>query len=81
MTISLIYYRFIDRFTIGLQFLFITWLLRFFLEHMPSLSISSSAIYSSKLSNHIYLSVDIISVYLVCIESTAVFCCHGCCLH
>ena len=31
---------------------------------MSSLSISSSAIHSSTFSNHIYLSVDIISVYL-----------------
>ena len=31
---------------------------------MSSLSISSSAIYSSTFSNHVYLSVDIISVYL-----------------
>ena len=31
---------------------------------MSSLSMSSSAIYSYTFSNHIYLSVDIISVYL-----------------
>ena len=31
---------------------------------MSSLSISSSVIYSSTLSNHIHLLVDIISVYL-----------------
>ena len=48
------------------------------------LSISSSAIYSSTFSNHIILSVDIISVYLkvamhqgmVSIESTNVCCSH-----
>ena len=34
MTISLIYYRFIVRFTIGLDFLFIQSLLQFFLEQM-----------------------------------------------
>ena len=45
--------------------LFITFLLQFFLAHMPSLSISSSATYSSTFSNHIlYVSIDIISVYL-----------------
>ena len=88
ITISLIYYRFIVRFTIGLEFLFIQFHLQFFLVQMSSLSISSSATYSSTFSNHnIYLSIDIISVYLkvamhqrsVCIESTAVCCCHGCC--
>ena len=45
MTISLIYYRFIVRFTIGLEFLFIQFLLQFFLAQMSSLSISSSATY------------------------------------
>ena len=64
MTISLIYYMFIVRFTIGLEVLFIQFLLQFFLAQMSSLSISSSATYSSTLSNHIYLSIDIISVYL-----------------
>ena len=34
------------------------------MAHMSSLSMSMSAIYSSTFSNHIYLSVDIISVYL-----------------
>ena len=43
MTISLIYYRFIVRFTIGLEFLFIKFLLQFFLADMSSLSISSSS--------------------------------------
>ena len=62
--ISLIYYRFIVRFTIGLEFLFITFLLQFFLVHMSSLSMSSSAIYSSTFSNHIYLLVGIILVHL-----------------
>ena len=64
VTISLIYYRFIVRFTIGLVFLFITFLLQFFLAQMSSLPMSSSAIYSSTFSSHIYLSVDIILVYL-----------------
>ena len=64
MTISLIYYRFIVRFTLGLEFLFIAFLLQFFLAHMFSLSTNSSAIYSSTLSNRIYVSADIISVYL-----------------
>ena len=35
-TISLIYYKFIVRFTIGLEFLFITFLLQFFLTQMSS---------------------------------------------
>ena len=64
VTISLIYYRFIVRFTIGFEFLFTIFLLQFFLAQVSSLSMSSSAIYYSTLSNHIYLSVDIISVYL-----------------
>ena len=64
MTISLIYYRFIDRLTIGLKFQFMLFLLQFFLAHMSSLSISSSATYSSTFSSHIYLSIYIISVYL-----------------
>ena len=64
ITISLIYYRFIVKLTIGLEFLFITFILQFYLTQMSFLSISSSAIYSSTFSNHIYLSVDIISVYL-----------------
>ena len=46
VTISLIYYRFIVRFTIRLEFLFITFLLQFFLTQMSSLSISSSATYN-----------------------------------
>ena len=50
-TISLIYYMFIVRFTIGLEFLFIQFLLQFFLAHMSSHSISSSATFS----NHIYI--------------------------
>ena len=64
MTISLIYYRFIVLFTIRLECIFITFLPQFFLAQMSSLSMSSSFIYSSKFSNHIYLSVDIILVYL-----------------
>ena len=55
---------FIVQFTIGLEFLFIQFLLQFFLAHMSSLSISSSATYGSTFSNPIYLSIDIISVYL-----------------
>ena len=58
------FYRFIVLFTIGLEFLFIQFLLQFFLDQMSSMSISSSATYSSTFSNHIYLSIDIISVYL-----------------
>ena len=64
MTISLIYYRFIVRFTMGLKFLFIQFFLQFFLAQMSPLSTSSSATYSSTFSKHIYLSIDIISVYL-----------------
>ena len=64
MTILLIYYRFIIRFTIELELIFIKFLLQFFLTQMYSLSISSSAIYYSTFSNHIYLSVDTMSVYL-----------------
>ena len=64
MTISLIYYRFIVRFTIGLEFLFIQFLPQFFLAQMSSLSISRSVTYSSTFSNHIYLLMDIISVCL-----------------
>ena len=59
VTISLIYYRFIVRFTIGLTFLIITFLLQFFMAHMSSLSMSRSAIYYSTFSSHIYLSVDL----------------------
>ena len=63
--ISFIYSRFIVQFTKGLEFLFILFLLQFFLAKMSSLSISSSATYSSTFSSHIlYLSIDIISVYL-----------------
>ena len=64
MTLSLIYYRFIVKFTIGLELLFITFFLKFFLTHMSSLSICSSATYSSTFSNHINVSIDIILVYL-----------------
>ena len=64
--VSLIYCRFIVRFTIGLEFLFITFLFQFFLVQMSSLWISSSATYSTTFSTHIYiyLSIDIISIYL-----------------
>ena len=37
MTISFIYYRFIVRFTIGLEFIFIPFLLQFFLAQMSFL--------------------------------------------
>ena len=39
VTILLIYYRFIVRFTIGFEFQFIAFLLQFFLTQMTSLSI------------------------------------------
>ena len=64
VTISLIYHRCIVRFTIGYEFLFITFFLQFVLVQMSSLSKSISSIYSSTFSNHVYLSADIISVYL-----------------
>ena len=64
MTILLIYYRFVVRLTIGWEFLFMLFLLQFFLAQMSSLSTSSFATYSSTFSSHIYLSIDIISVYL-----------------
>ena len=50
-----IYYRFIVRFPIGLDFLFIIFLLHFFLSWTSSLSISSSAISASTLSHHVFL--------------------------
>ena len=52
-----IYYRFIVRFPIGLDFLFITFtiLLHLLLSWTSSLSISSSAISTSTLSNHVFL--------------------------
>ena len=53
--IYIIYYRFVVRFPIGLEFLFITFLLRFLLSWTPSLSISGSAISASTLSNHVFL--------------------------
>ena len=54
---SSIYYRFIGRFLIGLDFLFITFifLLHLLLSWTSSLSISSSAISASTLSNHVFL--------------------------
>ena len=66
MTFSFIYYRFIVRFTLGLELLFIQFLLQFFLAHMSSLSIFSSATYPYTFSNHIilYLWINIMSVYL-----------------
>ena len=48
-----IYYRFIVRFPIGVDFLFMTFLPHFFLSWTSSLSISSSAISASTLSNHV----------------------------
>ena len=59
VNICLIYYRFIVLFTIGLEFLLITFLLQFFLAQLISLPISSATF-----SVHIYLLVDITSVYL-----------------
>ena len=55
ITSIIIYYRFIVRFPIGLDFFFITFtfLLHFFLSWTSSLSISSSAIPASTLSNHV----------------------------
>ena len=52
-----IYYRFIVRFPIGLDILFITFtfLLHLLLSWTSSLSISSSAIPASTLSNHVFL--------------------------
>ena len=52
--------RLIVRFTVGLEFLFITFLLQFFMAQMSSLLMYSSAIYFSTFSNHIYY----VSVYL-----------------
>ena len=54
--IRIIYYRFIVRFPIGLHFLFITFtfLLHLLLSWTSSLSISSSAISASTLSNHVF---------------------------
>ena len=51
------YYRFIVRFPIGLEFLFITFtiLLHLLLSWTSSLSISSLAISTSTLSNHVFL--------------------------
>ena len=55
--ISHLYCRFIVRFPIGLDFLFITFtiLLHVLLSWTSSLSISSSAISTSTLSNHVFL--------------------------
>ena len=54
--INSIYYRFIVRFPIGLDFLFITFtfLLHLLLSWTSSLSISSSAISASTLPNHVF---------------------------
>ena len=85
MTISLLYYRFIVRFTIGLEFLFIQFLLQFFLAQMSSLSISSSTTYSSTFSNHIFINRYNIDIFESCyaskvsVEFISVCCCHGCC--
>ena len=53
------YYRFIVRFQMGLDFLFITFLLHFFLAWTDSLSISSSAISASTISNHVLFGLTI----------------------
>ena len=53
--INIIYYRFIVRVPIGLDFLFITFFLHFFQSWTSSLSISSSAMSASTLSNHVLL--------------------------
>ena len=57
VTFEYIYYRFIVRFPIGLDFLFITFtiLLHLLLSWTSSLSISSSAISTSTLFNHVFL--------------------------
>ena len=55
ISILLLYYRFIIHFPIWLDFLFITFLLHFLLSWTSSLSISSSAISASTLSNHVFL--------------------------
>ena len=78
VTILLIYYRFIVRFIIGLEFLF---LFQFFLENMSSLSISSSDTCSSTFCNHIIF-IDRYNIGIFescyassfCIESTAIWC-------
>ena len=49
------YYRFIVRFPIGFHFLFIAFFLHFSLSWSSSLSISSSAMPPSTLSNHVLL--------------------------
>ena len=56
-SIYILYYRFIVRFPIGLDFLFITFtnLLHLLLSWTSSLSISSSAISTSTLFNHVFL--------------------------
>ena len=48
-----LYYRFIGRFPIGFDFLLITFFPHLFLAWTSSLSISSSAISASTLSNHV----------------------------
>ena len=55
LCIYIIYYRFIVRFPIRLDFLFITFLLHLFMSWTSSLSISSYAISASTLSNHVLL--------------------------
>ena len=54
-----IYIRFIVHFPIGLDLLFITFSLHFFLSWTSSLSISSSAISASTHSNHVLLGLPI----------------------
>ena len=53
--VTLYIYRFIVRFPIGLEFLFITLFLHFFMSWTSSLPISNYAMSASTLSNHILL--------------------------
>ena len=63
--IMYIYYRFIVHFPIGLDFLFITFLLHFFRSWTSSLSISSSAISASTLFNHVLLGLLPSTIYSI----------------
>ena len=66
-----IYYRFIVSFPIGLDFFFITFtfLLHFLVSWISSLSISSSAISASTLSNHVFQPVFCLQLYTPYISS------------
>ena len=70
-----IYYRFIVRFPIGLDFFFITFtiLLHLLLSWTSSLSISSSAISTSTLSNHIFLGLPTLYSIHFFIQSSSPF--------